>query len=199
VFKDASGTEVARAMANPDTARDIGTEADPTPRLPAYQTPAILYAVKDEKNIDVEAGGTVEIILSGTKIRCGTIMLGLSVNAGFTSAAFQNQFNDYSPKEKDQWGNVTYIEGVKQQVHSGTVKLPIAKYDIMNRLISSIGGRTVIVNGSDSKDNIQPDSKSVFASTMLIGRITEFSLRTKMENKKIGDMATYTFTIEENV
>jgi len=34
---------------------------------------------------------------------------------------------------------------------------------------------------------------------MLIGRIKDFSLKTKMQNKRIGDMATYTFTVEENV
>jgi hypothetical protein len=89
---------------------------------------------------------------------------------------------------------------VKVNIHSGTVDVPIRQYDMMNRLITSFGQGLVILNGSDSLDNTPPDNNElIFASTMVVGRITNFELKTRLDNKSMGQMATYSFTITEEV
>ena len=188
-FNKPDGTEVSKVLDfEPDNHRDIDR------RLPDYHTNSILYATDD-----IAPNGSVFITLKGIYIELGSLLLGLSVNAGFTNLDFVNEFIDYSPMEKDKWGNIIYREGVKANIHSGTVDLPIQSYDMMNRLMISIGGKTVIVNGSDSKDNLEADSECIFDATMLIGRISNFKLRTRLVNKRIGDMASYTFKITENI
>jgi len=179
----------------PDGKRDINS------RLPDVGTTAIVYSgIQGESYTDAPAGSTVEITLKGRRIQLGGIHVGLSVNAGFTNLVFQNKYKDYSPYEKDQWGNITYIEGVKTNIHSGTVDVPIRHYDMMNRLMISLGQGLVILNGSDTMGNTQPDNqKDIFASTMVVGRIRDFALRTNLVNKSLGEMATYSFTIEEDV
>jgi len=137
--------------------------------------------------------------ISDTSIRIGGIFLGQSVDAGFTNLVFTNKFKDYSPYEKDQWGNILYVKGVKTNIYAGIVDIEITDYDMINRLMSSIGGQTVILNGSDSKDNLEVDSRNFFSSTMLVGRIKNFALKTKLDNKLMHQMASYSFEIEEDI
>jgi len=144
--------------------------------------------------------GEVHIkLLSSNKVRIGGIALGQKVDSGFTNLVFSNKFKDYSPYEKDQWGNILYTKGVKTNIYTGTVDIELVNYDMTNRLMKSIGGETVALNGSDSVDNTAVDNKNFFASTMVVGRIRNFNLRTKLDNKLMHQMATYTFEIEEDV
>ena len=199
IFRDAQDVEVARIDSyEPKNYRDITIDDSgiETHRLPPYPTTVILYSTAD--NI-IPEGGYVELYLSGNNIKLGTIKLGLSVSAGFTNLTFTNKFNDWSPKEVDQWGNVSYITGVKANVFSGTVDVRVEDYDMTTRLMTSIGGSTVILNGSDAKDNQTPDNVGIFASTMLIGRLKDFQLKTKIADDDMDIMATYTFTLEENI
>jgi len=191
VFKNAAGGTVSTI-----SGYTIQNHRDVAPhRLEAYKTTTILYA-----SADIGEGGTAEITLTSTgDISLGTIELGLSVDGGFTNLAFSNKFDDYSPYEKNQWGFITYIDGVRVQVHNGTVDVPITSYDMMNRLMLSIGGNTVILNGSDSTDNAVPDSETVFSSTQLIGRIQNFELKTKIKGMDMDKLATYSFLLEEQV
>ena len=197
LFKDADGNQVGDAIIGyePHNYRDIGL------RLPDYQTTTVLYSYDSatDKVIDIAEGGTVEITIKGDYTMLGLAMLGLSVDAGFTNLIFQNEFVDLSPMEKDQWGNIVYVSGVRVNVHSGKVDIPIREYDMMNRLMISIGGSKVILNGSSSIRNSPADSSCIFASTMLIGRMDNIKLTTQMDDKEIGDMATYTFKIIEDV
>lgn len=173
-------------------------------RLPAYPTTAILYCIADEP---MPEGSTIEIFFKGLDINIGTIMFGLSVNAGFTNLEFTTKFIDRSPKEVDQWGNVVYVTtdssgttvDVKQLTWTGTVDIPITKFDMTTRLMTSMGASTLILNGSDGKDNTPPNNLDVFASTMLIGRLKDFQLKTKLKNKRLDEMATYSLTIEEDI
>ena len=68
-----------------------------------------------------------------------------------------------------------------------------------NRLIESIGGNTIILNGSDTIDNLVPDNLTTFSSTMLVGRWKISQLQTKLKDRDIAQMATYAFTLEEQV
>lgn len=174
---------------------DIDNSRDVAGRLSDYQTTAIIYATQD-----VPKDGVVKLIFESTEfVRIGGIQVGLSVDAGFTNLSFTNKFNDYSPYERDQWGNVLYVDGVKTNVYTGTVDIPLVSYDMINRLMASIGGKTVILNGSDTKNNQDIDSVNFFASTMVVGRIRNFSLKTKLDNAVLAQMATYNFQIEEDV
>jgi len=116
-----------------------------------------------------------------------------------TNLTFKNAYKDYSPTETDSWGNVTYKDGVRVNVHSGTVDVPLVGYDQLNRLMLKIGGRKIIANSSDSKQNQAPDGHSIFQSTMLIGRFTSFSMTTKVKNKRMEDMGVYSFVLTEQV
>lgn len=162
-------------------------------RLSAAKTTLIAYAPRD-------VVGTVTITATSTgNVRIGGISLGLSANAGFTNLTFTNRFKDYSPYEKDIYGNVLYIPGVKTNMYIGTVDIWLKDYDMINRLMASIGGETVILNGSSNKDNSGSDNVNFFASTMVVGRIRNFVLKTKLDNEELGQMATYSFEIEEDV
>jgi len=170
----------------------IDTSRDNLGLLPEYQTTTVIYS-----DTVVNAGGSIRFVLTGNHIFLGTIMAGLKIDAGFTNLQFSNSFIDHSPKNVDNWGNVDYIEGVKVNVFDGSVDIPITTYDRMTRLMGSIGGSTVILNGSDSVDNTPPDSEDIFASTMLIGRMSNFKLQTKLKDKRMGDIATYSIRIVE--
>jgi len=170
---------------------------DPDYRLPPQATTAILYSTLHG---DIKPGGRFKVTLKGAQIKIGTIMAGLSVKAGFTNLTFSNKYIDYSPYEKDQWGNILYVDGVRINVYSGSVDVPIRQYDMMNRLMISLGSNEVILNGSDANDNLPPDNeKNIFASTMVIGRIRDFNLNTRLDNRAMAQMAQYKFTIEESI
>lgn len=150
----------------------------------------------------IASGGRVKIVVNnvGREVHIGSIVAGLSVEAGFTNLVFSNKFKDFSPTEQDQWGNVSYVDGTKINVHTGTVDIPVTNYDHMNRLMRSIGGKEVIVNGYGVKHNDTPDNKEgAFYATNMIGRMKNFSLSTKMINKRLGELAQYKITIEEIV
>ncbi len=159
-----------------------------------YPTTAIIYT-----EATVPAGSVILVTLKGGIVSVGEIMPASKLEAGMTNFNFKNKFKDFSPKEQDQWGNWYYIDGVRVQVHSGTVDLPITSYDQLNRLMMMIGGQKVVINSSDSIHNEMPDSRDVFSATMMIGRFTTFELSTTKKNKQIGDIATYNFTVEELV
>jgi len=141
----------------------------------------------------------INIKLYGDVIEIGELLGADSIDGGFTNVNFKNTFKDFSPKEQDQWGNWEYIDGVRVQVHAGTVDFPIMRYDQMAKMMMKIGGNKVVINSSDSYKNEYPDSKNVFGATMMIARFTKFELTTKSINKRIGDKGSYTFAIEELV
>ncbi len=203
VFKDSLGNVLSEIDSyTPQTYRDETIAEDgsyTTHRLPAYYTTAIIYSMSE--NI-IPKGSTVELNFTQLegRVEIGTICLGLSVNAGLTNLEFQTKFVDLSPYEKDSFGNIYYVKGVKTLEMTGTCDIPITSFDMMMRLWTSIGGSTVIINGSDSKDNSVPSSKEgIFSSTMLIGRMSDFQLKTSLKNKQIGDLATYSFKVKENI
>jgi len=167
-----------------------------------YPTTAVLYFSRDEddKSILLPAGTVLTIeIASLLEMQIGEIVGGETLDAGFTNVAFQNKMKDFSPKAQDQWGNWDYIDGVRVKVHSGTVDFPVATYDGMDRLMLLIGGRKVLINSSDSHKNEQPDGHRIFGATMLIARFLNLVLATSEKDKKIGDIAKYTFNVEEIV
>ena len=165
-------------------------------RLPGYKTTEFAYLKYPF------SGGVVKLHFKkgfDDLIEIGMVTGGLTADAGFTNLVLSNKFKDYSPYEKDKFGNILYVEGVKTNIYSGTVDIRISDYDRINRLMTSIGGKTVMLNGSDTTNNLPPDGKNVFASTRIIGRIRNFVLKTKLDNKLMSQMATYSFEIEEDV
>ena len=147
----------------------------------------------------ITSESVIEITLNGSTVEIGEILGAKSIDAGFTKVSFKNKFKDFSPKEQDQWGNWYYYEGIKVHVHSGVVEFPLMRYDQLNRLMVLIGGKKVVINSSDSTSNEAPDGLNVFDATMMIARFTSFELDTSEKNKRIGDIAKYTFALEELV
>ncbi len=176
---------------------EIDNKIDPDGRQPRTPVTQILYCP-----YDMPIGSTVIISAKyqGQTVEIGSILLGLSLQAGYTHLSFTNTYEDYSPQEKDQWGNISYIEGVKTNVHSGTVDVPFTNYDYMNRTFLSIASKEVILNGYGAKSNAPPTEVegSVYA-TQMIARIKTFSLRTNEKNQRLDEYATYTFLAEEIV
>lgn len=191
-FKDLLGNTIYSIID-----RVITNEIDDNGRHAVQPVTEVLYCP-----VDMAHGSTVEIEIerSGNLVELGTVLLGLSLEAGFTNLVFQNKFIDYSPTETDQWGNTVYIEGLKVNVHTGTVDIAISDYDYMNRTMLAVGGAEVILNGYGVKNNTKPiNSDGHFYATMMIGRMKNFSLSTKLDNKRLGELATYKIELEEVV
>lgn len=159
-----------------------------------YATTLMLYT-----NTMIPVGYITTISLEAPVVEIGEITPASKLDAGFTNLEFNNTFKDFSPQEQDQWGNWYYIDGVRVHVHTGTVDFPLMRYDQMSRLMILIGGQKVLIDGSDALGNVLPDGKNIFASTMMIARFTKFDLATSSKNKRIGDIATYSFNLEELV
>jgi len=189
VFKKSDGSIISEIKGyKPKNNRDSGG------RLKKHQTTVILYS-----EADVPANGTAEITMKAPMCKLGGLFLGLSVDAGFTNLALRHGFIDYSPHEKDQWGNISYVKGARVFEHSGTVDIEIDDYDMINRLMISIGGELVIMNGSDSKSNKEMEAPCRFGSTMLVGRMSDYQLETLIEDDDVMDLATYSFKMTQEV
>lgn len=187
-FYDANGVIIGASVVNTiDASRDISGN------LPTWHTTTINYS-----NSIVDIGGYVDVILSGDSIELGTLMLGMSVDAGFTNLELQNSFIDYSVYQEDTWGNIDYVPRAKIAVYKGSCDIPITSYDMTDRLLTSLGGSLIILNGSDAKNTV-PDNQSVFASTQKIGRLFDLSQQTKLKGNGLDKMATYSFTLKELV
>ncbi|MCD6432685.1 MAG: hypothetical protein J7L21_01455, partial [Sulfurimonas sp.] len=108
--------------------RVVDNRIDDKGRHPPLPVTEIFYCP-----VDMPHGSTVKVTLKmpGDTVVAGTLLLGLSVDSGFTHLVFENRFHDYSPTEEDQWGNITYIEGVKVNIHNGTVDIQLKNYDYM--------------------------------------------------------------------
>jgi len=184
---DPIGTDIPLIAVTPDCYVDIQH------RLPQAPTTLIVYAPRDiTGRVELTFTNAVDTLIGG-------IHLGQSVGVGFTNMTFTNKFRDYSPYEKDQWGNILYTKGVKTNIYQGTVDVEIKEYDRINRMMAMLGGQTVILNGSDTVHNDDIDSTNFFASTQVVGRVRNFALKTKLDNKLMSQMATYSFEIEEDV
>jgi len=191
VFKDSGGTQVGSTVSIPiDNRRDIDG------RLPEYPATSILYSSED-----VELGGSIELSLSRSSknIELGSIQLGVSVSAGMTNLKFSNAYGDYSPFSRDTWGYITYIDGVKTRILEGTVDIETGTYDIIDRLLNSITGTTVIINASNLTDNTAPDNVKTFGATMLQGRMRDLKLAPNQRHDAMSKLSTYSFVIEEQV
>ncbi|RLA74312.1 MAG: hypothetical protein DRG30_05460 [Epsilonproteobacteria bacterium] len=164
--------------------------------LPPYPTTIVVYS-----NTVITNGGsiTVEVneVATGEMTRIGEIACGLSVGAGFSNLNFSTSFKDHSPKNVDTWGNVEYINGVKVFTYSASCDVDVSDYDNMARLMASLGQSKVIVNGSDTTNNAAPDGLTVFSATMLLGRISGFTLKTNVKNGRMSPLASYNFLLTE--
>lgn len=160
--------------------------------LSDWYTTVVIYA-----DTTVPTNGTLQITIDGDEL--GTFMSGAYVDAGMSTLSFKSGFKDFSTFEYDPWGNPQYIDRAKVMTYSGTVDIPIAHYDRLVRLMSSLGKNIVIVDGSDNTDNDASDSENVFASTQFVGRTMAWNQQTKIKNKDMDAIATYSFTFEEIV
>jgi hypothetical protein len=186
-FKDAVGVVVGTPIT-----RTIDASRDEAGHLEQWHTTEVFYSDS------VITNGTVEMTLTGATIELGLMMLGMSVDSGFTNLELLNSFKDFSVYQEDEWGNIDYVPRAKKSVYKGSVDILITNYDRTNRLLISLGGLLVIVDGSDAR-NATPDSENIFAATQMIGRFFDISQKTLIKEKDMDKIANYTFTLEETV
>ena len=188
IFRDVGNTIITTVGGIIDTSRDIDGN------LEDWYTTAVYYASEV-----IEAGGTVEVTLTSTgEVELSTLMLGMSVDGGFTNLIMTHKYKDFSVFEYDEWGNADYTERARVSTYNGSVDIPISDYDRTDRLMTSLGKNLVIIDGSDA-NNEEPNGLSIFASTQRIGRFLSFDQKTLIADGDIGNMATYNFTLEEIV
>ncbi len=194
LFKDSLGVTVSTHNFTIDGSRDSSGNLDD------WHTTLIKYAISDTTGLPVvmEANSTVEITITGGRIELGTLLLGISVDAGFSNLAISNRYKDFSILSENSFGFIDYVEREKISIYKGSVDIRVTDYDRIDRLMTSLGGKINIVNGSKSKTKV-PDSKSVFASTQKIGRLFDFETKTQISEDDIDPIATYTFRFEEIV
>jgi len=174
--------------------RTIDASRDDAGDIEDWYTTEIFYS-----DITMEIDSTVDITLdiaTGETVELGTILLGQSVNAGYSNLAMNHSYKDFSVAEYDAWGNLDYVERQRILTYEGSVDVDITNYDKTVRLMRSLGKQLVIVNGSTSKTTV-PDSLNVFASTQIIGRFMSFRGRTKVKNDALEEKAEYSFVLEE--
>lgn len=173
---------------------DIDSKRDINGNLPVWHTTLIFYS-----DILMDANSNVKIeVTGGESLELATLLLGLSVDAGFTNLSLQNTYKDFSTFEQDQWGNIDYVDRARVSRYNGTVDMRIENYDITDRFMLSIGKNLVIVNGSDESSHLS-DSTAIFAATQKIGRFVSFNQKTVVKDDDLDVMATYSFTLEEIV
>jgi hypothetical protein len=178
-----------------DNRRDIREETTP------YGTTVILYAAHENENIMTQVlpeGSRVKIDLYGDNIFVGKAQLGLAVDVGITDFNFTTEFVDFSPVEVI-FNVVHYKEGLKVKDYKGSFRFWTQRFDIYDRLFVSLGGKQIIINGSDTTDNCRLDSTDRFAATMLLGRIKKMPLKTVKTDDRLGVLAQADFTIREIV
>lgn len=184
--------------------RAIDTSRDDAVVLEKWHTTEIFYSyfINPDSTVEsviMEKDSTVEItidIAPGEIAQLGTILFGMSVNAGYSNLSMKHTYQDFSIAERDPWGNFDYVERQRINTYKGTVDVKITNYDKTIRLMTSLGKQLVIVNGSTSK-TIAPNSQSVFASTRMIGRFMLFETETQVSDGDLDKYAEYEFVLEE--
>ncbi len=198
-FIKVDGTVLTPIVSTIDASRDADGN------LVDWYTTLIFYSSEVISPVlvgDVMTYGTVIIeiapAVANDTTEVGTLMLGMSADAGFSNLAMSHKYKDFSTFEYDQWGQASYIERAKVSTYSGTVDTVVEDYDRTNRLMMSLGRNVVIINGSD-EDSTQIDGIGIFAATQKIGRFLSFEQKTSIKANDINKKATYSFTIEEIV
>lgn len=167
----------------PDTRRDRQGN------LSRVGTTAIFYSSEL-----MQAGDIVDIIISEGTTQIGEILLGTRGYAGKTNYIFNNTGKAIAPLEKDVFG-VFHNRKASVDVFSGSADFKLDDYDMIGRFVQSIDGKKVIVNGSDSDE--KEDGESRFAKTRVVGILMEYKLGTRKVNKHLDEHASLNFIIEE--
>jgi hypothetical protein len=193
VFKNAAGTTIYSKLGIV-----IDSKVNSTNTIHSTTT-EIVYCTSV-----IPAMGTVTITIKNTgrtkQIRIGEVDMGLSIAAGLTNIAFSNSFIDFSPKEQDQWGEISYVNGnIISDVYKGTCDVDLADYDKTTRLFKFLAGNRAIFDGSDNTANTATNSTTNFAATKICGRVKDVSINTQISDGKFKNKATYSFTVEGDV
>jgi len=134
-------------------------------------------------------------------LRIGGGYFGNKNVVGFTNLEFTNEIIDFNYYEQDEFGNVIYTgdKNAKVRKFIGTADIHIAEYDDVEPVLRGMLSDKIIVDGSDNWENKTTDSRNYFNSSMIIGRLRRASQKTKLKNNRLDQMATYSFTIEEDI
>jgi len=134
-------------------------------------------------------------------LRVGGGYFGNKNVVGFTNLEFTNEIIDYNYYEQDKFGNIIYTgdKNAKVRKFIGTADIRVKDYDDVEPVLRGMLSDKIIVDGSDNWENKTTDSQNYFNSSMIIGRLRRASQKTKLTNEKLDNLATYSFTIEEDI
>lgn len=193
-FKQADGTQIGTPVVyTVDNRRESrGVMSD-------YVTTIVLYCPHDtELTTMVPVGGFVVVEVEAASLQVGGILLGVAADLGITDFIFSTKFIDFSPVEEN-FSVIEYKEGLKVREFNGSFQFWTTNFDLHDRLLLSLGGKRIIINGSDTTDNAATDSANRFTATMMIGRIQSLNLDTTSTQDRLSDLAKARFTIREQV
>lgn len=116
--------------------------------LPAYANAVITVTLSDPNN----------------SVTCGACIIGLATNLGLTQYGAQVGIQDYSIKQRDDFGNFTILERAFSKRGTFQVYVPAGMVDQTQTLLSTFRATPIIYIGSE-----------LYTSTMIYGFYKEFA------------------------
>jgi len=144
-----------------------------------------------------EAGSTIEITLTNDgEVWLGFFSSSISVDSGVTTFSIQNGGEDYNDYTPDAWGNIPEAVKAKTRIFSIVVLAKYSEYDKINRLLLSMLGKFITIDGTDS--NIVRDSNTLDSLTAR-GIITSVQADTVVKDGDLQDYIEYNLSFLEIV
>lgn len=138
------------------------------------------------------------ITIIGDYCQIGGIVFGKTMkDNSYTELEYTIGFDDFSPTEQDQWGNVYRTEGTKVLKLEGQCHVPLAKMTDNARALIDISGQVAIFNGADVKNEIQTEDNP-YGMLRMVGRLYGFKQKSVVNKNEIK-YGVYPFRIEEIV
>ena len=102
---------------------------------------------------------------------CGACIIGLATNLGLTQYGAQVGIQDYSVKQRDDFGNYTVLERAFSKRGTFQVYVPAGMVDQTQTLLSSYRATPIVYIGSE-----------LYTSTMIYGFYKEFTQEIQYKN-----------------
>jgi len=134
------------------------------------------------------------------KSSIGTIVPCLVIEAGATKQIFKHRIINYGKSEVNKTtGYIEYIKGNRALRFSGSFYSILTKYDKAILLDKKFNDDLIVVDGSDNINNDESDSKNIFSSTKIIGRLRDLGRETKETDGILDNTLPVPFEFEEVV
>jgi len=134
------------------------------------------------------------------KSSIGTIVPCLVIEAGATKQIFSHDIVNYGKsKVNEVSGYIEYIKGNRALKFKGSFYSNLTEYDMAILQDKRFNNDLIVIDGSDNLNNEEADSKNIFSSTKLIGRLKKIGRSTKETNGIMDTALAVPFEFEEIV